>query len=218
MTPATATDPTGMQQSQGTEARRLAEFDPASSQHGGGMQDAARRPETASEQLGQPGWTPPRELNQRQWLEVGRTLGRVGRYNRWWIGDWLLYAHGQWGEMYKEAVRVTGYDYGTLRNIVSLAQKFRLSRRRDNLSWGHHAEVASLPCEEQDFWLDRAVELGLSREDLRVELRAAQRSCAVPSSPGEDERSHSSSHMLACSNCGFQMPLPADLVKTIKSA
>jgi hypothetical protein len=208
-----------MRRHQGTAAaRRLAaECAPASSQRSGDMKDAASRRQTTSEQLGQPGWTPPRDLNQSQWFEVGRTLGRMGRYSRWWVGDWLLYAHRQWGERYKQASRVTGYDYGTLRNIVSLAQKFELSRRRDNLSWGHHADVASLPREEQDLWLDRASELGLSREDLRVELRAAKGSHAMPSTPGENEQSQPSSHTLVCSSCGFQMPLPAELLKAIRS-
>jgi hypothetical protein len=44
-----------------------------------------------------------------------------------------------------------------------------LSRRRDNLSFGHHATVAALPPPLQDEWLDRA-----ERDDLSVmKLRQA---------------------------------------------
>jgi hypothetical protein len=50
-----------------------------------------------------------------------------------------------------------------------------LSRRRDNSTWTHHAEVAALSPEQQDEWLDRAVALRLSPGDLRLALRAAQR-------------------------------------------
>jgi hypothetical protein len=35
-------------------------------------------------------------------------------------------------------------------NAASIANAFELSRRRDNLSFKHHAEVASLPLDEAD--------------------------------------------------------------------
>ncbi len=91
-----------------------------------------------------------------EWIEMGRYLGTLGRNSQWWVGDWLLYARGKWGEMYAEAVKITGYDYGSLRNIASVAQEFDLSRRRDKLSYSHHAAVAGLAPDEQDHWLDRA--------------------------------------------------------------
>src|ERR1700689_5273054 len=120
--------------------------------------------------LSQSGWSPDSDLDLTQWRAVGGSLGRLGRYSQWWIGDWLMYARGKWGEMYAEAVKITGYDYGSLRNMASVAQAFELSRRRDKLSYAHHVAVAGLTRDEQDYWLERAVELKWSREDLRVEL------------------------------------------------
>jgi hypothetical protein len=40
--------------------------------------------------------------------------------------------------------------------MVYVAARFKPSRRRDGSSWTHHAEVAALPDDEQDAWLDRA--------------------------------------------------------------
>ena len=37
-----------------------------------------------------------------------------------------------------------------------VAHKFEISRRRENLSFSHHAEVTALEPAEQDDWLDRA--------------------------------------------------------------
>jgi hypothetical protein len=125
--------------------------------------------------LGRIGWSPDSELNLPQWQTIGRSLGRLGRYSQWWIGDWLLYANRRWGEMYTEAGKITGYDYGSLRNMAYVAQRFEMSRRRDKLSWTHHADLASLGPTEQDYWLDRAVDLRLSTQDLRTELRSAER-------------------------------------------
>jgi hypothetical protein len=48
--------------------------------------------------------------------------------------------------------------YQTLRNYAVVARRLKLSRRRDNLSFQHHAEVCALGFEEQDRWLDLAAE------------------------------------------------------------
>ncbi len=37
----------------------------------------------------------------------------------------------------------TSYTYGGLRNAAWVSERFEMSRRRDNLSWGHHYETAS---------------------------------------------------------------------------
>jgi hypothetical protein len=54
-----------------------------------------------------------------------------------------------------------------------VAGRFELSRRRDSLSFGHHAEVAALPGPEQDFWLRKAEEFGWPVRRLRREVRAS---------------------------------------------
>jgi len=121
------------------------------------------------------GWQPPQILDRAGWLAAGVSLAEFGRVNNWWVGDWIRYGSARWGEKYTEAARVTGLDAKTLRNICYVASRFQLSRRRDNLSWTHHAELAALPPDQQDQWLDRAVSLRLSPGDLRIEVRAAQR-------------------------------------------
>jgi hypothetical protein len=121
------------------------------------------------------GWEPTHELAHPQWLHVGRRLGAISRCNKWWVGDWLRYGASRWGERYPEAARVTGYDPKSLRNIAYVASCFSPSRRRDNLSWSHHAEVAALSDQEQDCWLDLSTRQRLSVSDLRFELRASRR-------------------------------------------
>lgn len=54
------------------------------------------------------------------------------------------------GEKYAQAIDVTGYEYGTLQNFGWVAGRIETSRRRDVLSWSHHAEVAALEPSEQD--------------------------------------------------------------------
>jgi hypothetical protein len=50
-----------------------------------------------------------------------------------------------------------------------------MSRRRDNLSFQHHAEVAALPADEQDRWLENAERHDWNRNELRRRLAAERR-------------------------------------------
>lgn len=85
--------------------------------------------------------------------------------------DWLAFGERKYGEMYKEALEVTDLEYKTLRNAVSVGNQIEMSRRRDNLSWSHHSEVASLPPAQQDKFLDVAESENLSHKDLRRKVR-----------------------------------------------
>ena len=92
----------------------------------------------------------PASLSFERWQALGRRIGSITNASSWWLGDWALYGEGSYGEKYKQAIAVTGLDYQTLRNYAWVAGRFDLSRRRDKLSFGHHAELAALPEHEQD--------------------------------------------------------------------
>src|SRR5215216_3110150 len=118
-----------------------------------------------------------------RWQEVGVKICRYRSANSWWIGDWLIYGQSHYGERYKRGVAETGLDYQTLRNYASVARRFPLSRRRDNLSFQHHAEVCGLDDPEQDFWLEAAAEARWSRTQLRRRVRASRERDAASRSP-----------------------------------
>jgi hypothetical protein len=111
-------------------------------------------------------------LSFEGWRALGRRIGGVADASTWWLADWAAYGESRYGQKYGRAIAVTGFDDQTLRNYVWVARRFELSRRRDSLSFAHHAEVAALRAEEQDAWLDRAEASGWSRNELRARLRA----------------------------------------------
>lgn len=115
----------------------------------------------------------PRQLPFEAWLGVGAQLAAVAGSSAWCLGDWLIYGQAAYGGRYRDAIERTGLDYQTLRNYAWVAGRFELSRRRDTLSFGHHAEVAALPGPEQDFWLRKAEEFRWSTMRLRHEVRAS---------------------------------------------
>jgi hypothetical protein len=123
-------------------------------------------------------WRPRLELSLAAWARQGRWLGALGRGSGWWIGDWVRYGNARYGDRYTSAARVTGYDVQSLMNMAYVAGRFEASRRRAGLSFSHHAEVASIPAEEQDLWLDRAEVGNLSVRSLRSELRRVRRKAA----------------------------------------
>jgi hypothetical protein len=153
-------------------------------------------------------WTPPDgEMEHSEWVAAGRRLGSISRCNQWWLGDWVRYGAARWGEKYSEAARATGYDSRSLANMASIASAFPPSRRRDNLTWSHHAAVVSLDSGEQDRWLDLATSERFSVADLRIELRSRMGVSAPP--PGSRSSSKTSGKALiaVCPRCGHEIHL-----------
>jgi hypothetical protein len=112
-----------------------------------------------------------RGVGFNKWEAIGQQLLSVTESTTWWIADWIAYGEQTFQDRYREAVQRTSLNYQTLRNYVWVARRFELSRRRDSLSFGHHAEVAALEQPEQDYWLRKAEELTWSRNRLRNEVR-----------------------------------------------
>jgi hypothetical protein len=123
-------------------------------------------------------WSPVAGLTVADWMRQGRWLGALGRASGWWIGDWVRYGNARYGDRYRAAARLTGYDEHSLRNMAYVARCFELSRRRAALSFSHHAALAGLSVDEQDLWLDRAEASTLSVSSLRSELRQTQHQAA----------------------------------------
>ncbi|MBP2473501.1 hypothetical protein JOF53_002373 [Crossiella equi] len=105
------------------------------------------------------------------WKRLGRQIFIISDASGWWLGDWLIYGQKQYPDCYKRAIAETALDYQTLRNYAWVARRFHPSRRRARLSFQHHAEVASLPEQEQDTWLAQAERSGWSRNELRRQIK-----------------------------------------------
>lgn len=116
----------------------------------------------------------PDVLSFDEWERAGRQLAGVVDSSSWWLGDWLTYGKDHYSDRYLQGIRSAGLRYQTLRNYAWVARRFDMTRRRARLTFQHHAEVASLPTEEQDRWLLRAEELSWTTKQLRNALREAR--------------------------------------------
>lgn len=110
-------------------------------------------------------------LSFDNWQRTGSQISKLADLSSWCLGDWLAYGECQYTSRYRRAVEIVGLNYQTLRNYAWVARRFDLSRRRDNLSFQHHMEVAKLSPAEQDRWLDLATEHGWTTSQLRRQIR-----------------------------------------------
>ncbi|WP_173136578.1 LmbU family transcriptional regulator [Kibdelosporangium persicum] len=117
----------------------------------------------------------PARMPLDEWRRIGRQIFTISDSSAWWLGDWLIYGQTEYSDRYKRAIEETGLDYQTLRNYAWVARKFPRERRRESLTFQHHAEVASLPEAEQDDWMDRAEKHNWSRNELRNRVKASRR-------------------------------------------
>jgi hypothetical protein len=113
----------------------------------------------------------PANLSFEDWERAGCQLSGIVDSSSWWLGDWLVYGKKHYSDRYKRAIRAANLQYQTLRNYAWVARRFELSRRRASLSFQHHAEVASLPHDEQELWLDQAEQAMWTTKQLRIRIR-----------------------------------------------
>jgi len=118
-----------------------------------------------------------------RWVEVGRRVRAHEDASLWWLGDWLNYGRQMYGDRYQRGIELTGLEYQTLRNYAMVARRFELSRRRDKLSFQHHAEVCALASDAQERWLDRCEREHLTRNELRYRLRNERQRNTIPAPP-----------------------------------
>lgn len=113
----------------------------------------------------------PKDQGFDDWYELGKRLCSGAKVVNWWIGDWWAAGSHRYGERASVAAEgIFGKEFQTLRNTASVCRSFETSRRRDTLTFSHHAEVAALPPEKADELLTRAEAENLSTRDLRVEV------------------------------------------------
>jgi hypothetical protein len=92
----------------------------------------------------------------------------------WLIGEWWIFGEHRYGDRKAvvEAPDWEGPSYQACKDAATVVRAFERSRRRDLLSFNHHAEVAALSAALQDEWLDLAESDGLSVMKLRAASRA----------------------------------------------
>ena len=112
----------------------------------------------------------PKNISFDEWQEVGQKIIFCAQSCMWWLGDWWAYGENKYGERASQAVDID-LAPNTLTDAGWVARKIESTRRRVNLSWSHHREVAALDPAEQDKLLKEAEEKNLTRCEVRKAAR-----------------------------------------------
>lgn len=128
--------------------------------------------------------TLPDHLSFEDWADIFNGLRNVSQSVMFWIGDTLLYGEANFGEQFAQVVDATEYSPETIRNAMYVSRSIPPSRRRESLSWSHHAAVAGLSDMDQTHWLGLAEDNGWSVSALRAARKA---SLTAPSENDEEE-------------------------------
>jgi hypothetical protein len=89
--------------------------------------------------------------------------------SQWEIGEWLVAGLDEFEfdekASYKTAKEITGWEYGTLRNVVWIVRRFpNLSLRSDTvLKWSHFKELAPIKSEQERLKLLNRLDDGFDR-------------------------------------------------------
>jgi hypothetical protein len=90
---------------------------------------------------------------------------------------WSVIIYDRRASKYGEGEQIAeqaGVEYGTIFNYASVANAFEFSRRRENLTFTHHQEVARLTVRQQDKWLDQVEKNDWSCMQMRAKIRQAE--------------------------------------------
>ena len=118
------------------------------------------------------------ELSFEEWQSMAARFGAAMSSAAFVIGDWLVYGEDHFrgqqrlpnfesesvgarrvsSEIYNEALRLTGLDRSTLITYAYVSRRVPASLRNEHLSWEHHKAVAKLDEEQQQHWLQIALD------------------------------------------------------------
>lgn len=125
----------------------------------------------------------PPDLSYERYESLCVMLGTLHHLNGWLIGDALNFGADAYAEdKYVQAATLFGLSEQTLMNYASIARRIppgKGSRRRLNVSFSIHGEVASLPPPDQKRWLETAAQEKLTKAEVRSRIKV-ERGTAEP--------------------------------------
>ena len=113
-------------------------------------------------------------------VACGEFIRRGYLRSPWWLADWLRYGEkrSDWTDKIEQAQELTGLARKTLYNLRTLATVAPAQRRPD-VDVGLYFPITSFPPAGQDEILDKAVEEGWGRREVREEVRVRKRAATI---------------------------------------
>lgn len=135
----------------------------------------------------------PVDTSQDEYEALGFALGEMHRAVQFAVGDYILDGEKLFGQAAYQLQESLGISEEQRRQYTRVAERIPFERRRRELTWAHHREVAAMGPAEQDAWLERAVVNAWTKNDLVANMRPTN---GLPEPKG-----------INCPHCGEWVPL-----------
>jgi hypothetical protein len=135
----------------------------------------------------------PVDTSADEYEALGFALGEMHRAVQFAVGDYILDGEKLFGQEAYQLQESLGISEEQRRQYVRIAERIPWERRRKELSWAHHREVAAMEPSDQDAWLEKAVANAWSKNELVAYLRPN----GLPPEPKG----------VTCPECGKWIPL-----------
>jgi hypothetical protein len=127
----------------------------------------------------------PPDLSTEAWEAIGDAADALNQLTKWCKGDWWIngeHRHGARRALFENG-RWSGLTYDSCCNAGTVCRAFEIPRRREKLTFSHHAEVASLPRDQQDQLLDWCILKDGKRRSTRELREEVDRLTVVKAAP-----------------------------------
>ena len=113
----------------------------------------------------------PIDTTRDEYEALGYALGAAHRAIQFAGGDYILEGEKLFGQEAYQLQESLGISEEQRRQWVRVAERIPLERRRPELRWAHHREVAALEPAEQDAWLEKAVLNGWTKGEMVAHMK-----------------------------------------------
>lgn len=129
----------------------------------------------------------PDDVTLDELRQILAAVGIMARAHQWWVGDALVHVENHHGaDAMAQLADELGLEPHTLTNWRWVADSVEASRRREELTWSHHAEVARLKPAEQKRALAKAVKDGWTVRQLRDHVALQHPQANLDTPPADD--------------------------------
>ncbi len=116
------------------------------------------------------GITIPKGTEYPDWEDVGYVLQGLESATSWNVGDWAVYANGEWKTPYEEIAIRFGYTEETLMTYAWVCRAIDTSIRNRGASFAHHRLVVKMKPEMQSAWLNYAAATTIKLAEMRKHI------------------------------------------------
>lgn len=119
------------------------------------------------------GFTPRPGMSYHSFVGICVAVREMKESINFVVGDLIIEGEKMFGDEVYQALEELDISVGTKQQCIRVAERIPQARRRGELKWSHHRAVAAFEPEEQDRWLQEAIDRAWTKGELEQAIRDA---------------------------------------------